>query len=133
MKRIPLIRYRRHKISSAVLPGTSQPGLPPHPASQLKLHPLTIVLSSVSISRFLALYHLPYNTLILTIFSLQKGEFRNSPILPCFFSVSVGSFFSSFIYLYIIGEKSIWIYGCIKIENSMNIEKDRDKKIKNKE
>ena len=57
MKRIPLIRYRRHKISSAVIPGTSQPYLPPHPASQFRLHPLTIVLISVSISCFLALYH----------------------------------------------------------------------------
>ena len=51
----------------------------------------------------------PFLPSISLIFFLQKGEFRNSPGLPCFFPVSVGSFFSSFIYLYIIGEKSIWM------------------------
>ena len=85
MKRIPLIRYRRHKISSAVIPGTSQPYLPPHPASQLRLHPLTIVLSSVSIFRFLALYHPPYNTLILTIFSLQTRRISKFAYFTLFF------------------------------------------------
>jgi len=42
----------------------------------------------------------------------------------------VGSFFSSFIYLYIIGEKSIWMYRCI--ERYIEKEKEKDKKIKNR-
>jgi len=36
----------------------------------------------------------------------------------------MGSFFSSFIYLYIIGEKSIWMYGYREI--------DKDKRIENR-
>jgi len=44
----------------------------------------------------------------------------------------VGSFFSSFIYLYIIGEKSIWMYRCIERYIEKEKEKEKDKKIKNR-
>ena len=63
---------------------------------------------------------------LVVIFFLQIGEFRNSPVLPCFFPVSVGSFFSS-LYIFIYNRREIdmdiWIYkyGYREIENNMNI------------
>ena len=66
----------------------------------------------------------------------KQANFEIRLFYPVFSLLASVLFLFFYIYLYIIGEKSIWMdvwmYKDIKIENSMDIEKDKDKKIKNR-